>query len=221
MRLFKLKNKTFNWKYVLGEILLLFIGINLAIWFNNWNATKKMDQEKKIAITKIAEEIENNIEELEMARENNQFIVNAYNDFQKIYEGNTSILITSPDVLENYNKKYPEFFMVNDSVKRSDGLYRYAGTTHILLELPTLTEIAWETTRAISITNEFNYECLYELESMYHIQRRVQLEVDKASEALQKRELKELMNILGFLNQLDVQLKESYVEVLTNIENCN
>ena len=31
--------------------------------------------------------------------------------------------------------------------------------THIEMEIPTLTEIAWETTRTISITNEFDYEC--------------------------------------------------------------
>lgn len=33
--------KKINWKYALGEILLLFIGITIAIWFNNWNESKK------------------------------------------------------------------------------------------------------------------------------------------------------------------------------------
>ena len=59
MRFFKL-NRKLNLKYIFGEILLLFIGINLAIWFNNWNASKKINEEKKVAISKIAEEIKNN-----------------------------------------------------------------------------------------------------------------------------------------------------------------
>ena len=40
MRFFK-ENRRLNLKYIFGEILLLFIGINLAIWFNNWNTSKK------------------------------------------------------------------------------------------------------------------------------------------------------------------------------------
>ncbi len=34
-------NFKLNWKYALGEILLIFIGITSAIWFNNWNEQKK------------------------------------------------------------------------------------------------------------------------------------------------------------------------------------
>ena len=30
-------NFKLNWKYALGEIALIFIGITSAIWFNNWN----------------------------------------------------------------------------------------------------------------------------------------------------------------------------------------
>ena len=116
-----------------------------------------MGQQKEIAIAKITEDIENNINEFELARDNNQLIVKAYTDFQKIYEGNPSKFITTPKELDNYRKMYPNFYKVSDSVKISDSLYRNTGSTHILLELQTLTEIAWETKRTISITNEFNY----------------------------------------------------------------
>jgi len=51
MRFFK-ENRSLNLKYIFGEILLLFMGINLAIWFNNWNASKKINEGKKIAISK-------------------------------------------------------------------------------------------------------------------------------------------------------------------------
>ena len=77
MRFFKFKGK-FNWKYVLGEIALLFIGINLAIWFNNYNTAQKTNQAKSLAIQKIADEIEQNIEELDSARINSQQIVDAF-----------------------------------------------------------------------------------------------------------------------------------------------
>ncbi len=219
MRFFKLGKKEFNWKYVLGEILLIFIGINLAIWFNNWNASKKAIADKKVAITKITEEINNNNSELNLAQELNHQILLAYSEYKNKLDGNASLLATPAEVKELYTK-YPGFYRISDSIPLENGVFRYNGSTQILLEIPTLTEIAWDTTKTLSILNEFDYECLYDLESMYSLQRLVQKEINKASDALQKRELKELMNILGFLDQLNSQLSENYKTVLENIDNC-
>ena len=33
--------KSLNWKYAIGEVVLIFIGITLAMWFNNWNEDRK------------------------------------------------------------------------------------------------------------------------------------------------------------------------------------
>ena len=33
-----------NWKYAIGELTLIFLGISLAIWFNNWNDEQKRDK---------------------------------------------------------------------------------------------------------------------------------------------------------------------------------
>lgn len=56
---------------------------------------------------------------------------------------------------------------------------------------------------------------------MYDLQRRVQNEINKAANALQKRELDELMNILGFISQLDLQLKVKYELALEGMDDCN
>ena len=34
-------NFKFNWKYALGEIVLIFIGISLAMGFDNWSQNKR------------------------------------------------------------------------------------------------------------------------------------------------------------------------------------
>ena len=85
------------------------------------------------------------------------------------------------------------FFGVKDSVKLDSKKYQYTGDTFIELEIPDITSIAWETIRTINIANEFDYNCLYELESTYNLQSRVQREIDKAAEALQKGELQGLL----------------------------
>ena len=208
-------------KYIFGELLLLFIGINLAIWFNNWNSSKKINEGKRIAISKIIEEVESNKLEFDKVLKNNYRILNAYNDFKKIYDGNTSVIKANPKQLQLLRNKYPDFFITKDSIALENGLFRYRGVTKLVLEIPTLTEIAWNTTTTLNITNELNYECLYELESIYNLQRRVQIEINKSADALQKGELEELMSILNFLNQLGSQLQTNYNSIKKNIQNCS
>jgi hypothetical protein len=208
-------------KYILGEVLLLFIGINLAIWFNNWNTSKKINQDKEIALNKITEEINNNKLEIDYVIINNRQILNAYSDYKKFYDDDTSFVKMSPNQFASFRNKHFDFYKVKDSVAVENGLFIYNGTTYIDLEITTLTEIAWKTTTTLSVSNEFNYECLYELESMYNLQRLVQNEMNKSVNALQKRELEELMHVLGFLEQLASQLQENYNTMLENINKCN
>ena len=148
MRFFN-QNRNLNLKYIFGEILLLFIGINLAIWFNNWNASKKINEEKKVAISKITEEIKNNKIEIDSVLINSHQIINAYRDFKNLYDGNTTAINVSPKQLKLLNNKYPDFFRVKDSVAIDNGIYHYSGSTHINLEIPTMTEIAWKTTSTV------------------------------------------------------------------------
>ena len=220
MRLFKSRPQL-NWKYIIGEILLIFVGISLAIWFNNWNASSKMTYEKSVAIRKIKEEIQSNINELTKAKKDNEAIAKAFYEYEKIFKGNSTELLTTPQHFNELQQKYPGFFQLIDSTHIHQDTFYYRGGTFINLEIAELTDIAWETTRSISITNNFDYECLYELASMYNLQNRVQTEIDKAVDALQRRELKELLHILEFIKQLDSQLVKDYEAMLSKIDNCN
>ncbi|MCB0624158.1 MAG: hypothetical protein KDC43_09675, partial [Saprospiraceae bacterium] len=96
----------FNWKYVIGEILLIFFGINLAIWFNNWNASKQAGQSKLVALAKIEEEIGNNARELEIALENAVSISGALSRLQLAKLEDSQILST-PDGLRLFQQEYP------------------------------------------------------------------------------------------------------------------
>ncbi|NVJ45952.1 MAG: hypothetical protein HWE07_02460, partial [Cytophagia bacterium] len=41
------QNFKLNWKYAMGEVALIFIGISLAIAFQNWNEDRKQNIESK------------------------------------------------------------------------------------------------------------------------------------------------------------------------------
>lgn len=218
MRLFK--PSTVNWKYIVGEILLIFFGISLAIWFNNWNASNTVNENKRIAIDKIEEEIQNNLKELHNAREVNLKIPKAIEAYEEMVPESYGQAVSSISKMKDFQENFPEFFIIKDSVQINDSLYRFLGSNRIKLELLSLSQIAWETSRNMGITNEFGYECLYSLENMHNIQRLVQNEMNKAAEALQNSELERLKRILGTVNQLDVQLEDAYNLMLKNIADC-
>ncbi|MFC2147816.1 hypothetical protein [Eudoraea sp.] len=218
MRLFK--SNLLNWKYILGEILLIFFGISLAIWFNNWNEDSKINTNKKIALDKIEDEIQNNLGELRAAREVNTKIPKAIANYKEFVLKGDGYAVSEISKMQDFQKEYSGFFQIKDSVRINDTVYRYLGDTKINIELTELSEIAWETSRHMGIANEFGYECLYELENMYNIQRLVQNEINKAAEALQNQEIDRLIRILGFISQLDEQLESDYNSMLGHITDC-
>lgn len=200
---------------------MIFLGINLAIWFNDWNDNRKLDQKKQIAIAKIEEEIKNNLQEIVRARKENQHIpgsIEAYKDLHSRLNGG---IVVSPKQMAIYQKKYPVFYRIKDSIPQENGRFRYEGDTFINLELAALSEIAWETTKDMGIANELGFDCLYELENMYNVQRMVAQEILKSAEALQTSDIERLLRVMEFIRQLDVQLEEDYNRVLEKIPNCS
>lgn len=209
-----------NWKYIIGEVLLIFIGINLAIWFNDWNDTNKTTANKEIAIAKIKEEIQNNLNELRAAREINYKIPLAIEEFSQFPRNSEGVIEVNWQIMHRFQENYPNFFKIRDSLPLMDSVVRYNGDSMINLELIELSEIAWETSRNMGIAHEFGYECLYGLESMYNIQQLVQNEVNKAAEALQNQEVNRLLRIFVFMEQLGQQLETDYQAMLNNMDSC-
>lgn len=208
-------------KYAIGEIVLVVIGILIALSINNWNAINKSNHDKEVIISKIKEEINGNLKEMIAVIELNKKLINAYKSYSSVYSGNSSEIVISTQEFANLQKEYPNFFRVKDSIKIDSDSYRYIGETFIELEIPDITSIAWETIRTINIANEFDYECLYQLESLYNLQDRVQGEIDIAVDLLQKGEMNNLLKKVGIINQIGVQLKSNYEEMLLSVDDCN
>ncbi|MEM7484473.1 MAG: hypothetical protein AAF348_04630 [Bacteroidota bacterium] len=218
MRFFKVK--TINWKYIFGEIFLIFVGINLAIWFNDWNSSKSIKSNKKIALNKIEGEIKNNLEQLLNNREHNQKIASFLKEVKEIREKESGKLFGTPDFMQNFEKKYKDIIEITDSTRIENGIYAYEGDSFVSLEIAEPNRIAWETSKSSGIFQEFGYECLYGLEGIYNSQKTLQNEIDKAVEALRNESMDELRRILGFLDQLEVQLEADYREMLEGLDNC-
>lgn len=207
--------------YAIGEILLVVIGILIALQVNNWNTSIQSNQDKEIVIKRVKEEIKANLEGLLEARKVNQNTIEGFSEYSNFYGANSNEVITTPIQMNILQKKYPSFFKLKDSIEFGADSFKYSGGTYINLELIELTEVAWKTAQSLSIANEFSYDCLYELESMYNLQTKVVNGFDKVANALGDNEdIKQIIRWLKIVNQLEVQLEQDYRKILKDIEKC-
>jgi hypothetical protein len=54
--------KHIDWSYAVGEIILIFLGISLAIWFNNWNEDRNERHTEVNLLKEIQENLISNIQ---------------------------------------------------------------------------------------------------------------------------------------------------------------
>ncbi|WP_222981546.1 hypothetical protein [Flagellimonas meishanensis] len=213
------KTKTLNWKYIVGEILLLFVGINLAIWFNDWNNSKVIQKDKEIALNKIKGEIEANLEELVENSAQNQKIPAFYSEIGRLKEKHGELLVP-PEEIQQLIRTFPEFIGKVDSIPAENGLYRYDMDTSINLEVTEMSSIAWDISKSTGIFHEFGYDCLYQLQALYNTQELVRNEIRNATDALRDKNIDGLIHVLSLLHQLEEQLERQYKNMLESIDNC-
>lgn len=53
-------NFRLNWKYALGELMLIFLGISLAVGFQNWNEDRKQGLEAEAIVERLLVEVQEN-----------------------------------------------------------------------------------------------------------------------------------------------------------------
>ncbi|SHG44717.1 hypothetical protein [Flagellimonas flava] len=214
-----IKLKHINWKYIFGEILLLFVGINLAIWFNEWNTSRSIEKNKEIALAKIKVEMESNLKQLVENHAENQKIPKFFQELNSLKNDKDELLLT-PQRWNAFVDAYPDLMKTEDSVSVGNGKYRYEGDTTIFLELTDLSDIAWEISKSTGIFHEFGYDCLYQLQAIYHTQNLVKNELNKATEALGNKSIDDLIRVLSFMDQLETQLEDQYKDMIKSIDNC-
>ena len=123
----RIRIKDLRLKYILGEILLIFIGINLAIWFNNWNTSKAVAKNKSIALEKINGEIHNNLQELLKSRAENKRIPDFIERYNTIFTEDSGVLIMTIEEMRVFQEDYSGFFKILDSARVEGDRYNIPG----------------------------------------------------------------------------------------------
>ncbi|MCI5082234.1 MAG: DUF6090 family protein [Saprospiraceae bacterium] len=81
--------RQFNWKYAIGEILFIFIGITMAIWFNNWNETRKAQTTEIKSLKELRNALQQDVYDIQDNILGFKYRVDLYEDIIEHIESNT------------------------------------------------------------------------------------------------------------------------------------
>ena len=96
-----MENKTGKYfKYAIGEIVLVVIGILIALQINNWNESRKHLEEEQIILKKLANDVSNDIKFLQKQIENGGTYINDYKFCLDVLSGETE------SDLEEFNQRF-------------------------------------------------------------------------------------------------------------------
>jgi len=64
-RMGKLMRRPIDFQYAFGEFLLIFLGITMAVWFNNWNADRKALNQQRESLIEIRTALQRDLADVE------------------------------------------------------------------------------------------------------------------------------------------------------------
>jgi len=123
--------------------------------------------------------------------------------------------------MATFLKAYPEFLVIEDSIKLAKDSFQYSYIPNFWLVIPELRSIAWEATQTARLTSELAFSCLYEIEGVYGIQRWVTNESNGIITSLLERDLNAIYNKMFLLRETLVpELIDRYDKTLQSLNQC-
>ncbi len=209
-----------NWKYLLTELLLIVVGILLAINLNGWSANRKLQQQTTLSIERIADEVKDNITELEDVMEDNKSLFDFLRQIVNLSTEDLTKIDASAEEMDTLRAQHDEFFLVLDSTKVEEGQYQYQLEFYFELEYAELSDIAWETAKISNVVNEFPYDCLKAIISIYSFQELYDGVQGKFLDSAIFREEEDFAATFILNYQLAGDLVERYQSFETEIADC-
>jgi hypothetical protein len=116
-----LENKTGKYfKYAIGEIVLVVIGILIALSINNWNESRKIENRKQVLVLNLIEDFKENKILLESAINYSDTLILKMNSFfENAYSDNTKISLDSIKILSDGFFRPSNFFPITTTYEEA------------------------------------------------------------------------------------------------------
>jgi hypothetical protein len=104
--------KKINWKYAFGEILLIFIGITLAITFQNWNENRKQAELEKTVLKQLKVSLQNDVKDVNANLATHKRVQQSCQKILQIL--NSSNPIDDQTVIQEMSQASDNSFLISD-----------------------------------------------------------------------------------------------------------
>lgn len=168
-----------SWVITLSATL---IGVFLALYLNEWVASRKLNTQKSIATQNIIAEINSNKKSLGPTMKKHIQMLEVLL-FLGEHVNEEDEMIASKEAMNNFRNKHPNLIFISDSTLLKNGNYNYKGEINMDdISLPNLnlSNIAWNTLKNSGFSTSYKFKCLMYLEGI----DRFSNEVKKKNEEL-------------------------------------
>ncbi|MFC0875795.1 hypothetical protein ACE01N_04330 [Saccharicrinis sp. FJH2] len=150
-------------------LIATLIGVFLALYLNEWNASRKLKKQKEIATENILTEISANKKLLTESVKNYTEMLDIYIFFNECLSAESEFITSSENMIQ-FRTKHPGLLSPIDSVRLENGMFKYTRMNLNLvftLEQVELRTIAWETLKSSNIISSYDFDYLMSLEYIY------------------------------------------------------
>jgi anaerobic C4-dicarboxylate transporter len=103
---------TNNWVITLTATL---VGVFLALYLNDWSNNRTLREDSRLAKSIILDELKHNASNLQESMESHQRLRDIFIFLGSNYRKDEG-LISTPNIINEFQKKYPEILSVSDSI---------------------------------------------------------------------------------------------------------
>ncbi len=207
---------TNDWTITLVATML---GVFAGIYVNEYFADRKQARHLEQALLKIEDEL----------RQNKNYLSRTFDTLSYVYEplifffdhvDQKDRLVMSKSAMRDFLRNYPNIFRPTDSIWIRDDLYHFRGDMDI--QFPAvisvqLSTVAWDAFKESGLSTISNFECLYNLETVYKLQHRMTIEFDRLLEMIAKVDGPSAWRKILEQWKLNLDYQNAYLSSLTPI----
>ncbi len=208
-----------DWIIALLSFAGTMAGVSGAFTLDHIKEKNAIDNNKKVIIKNIQKEISGNLVDLQKNISDNKNSLKSLVAIRKV-QNHKGEIQTTPALLRALNNTHPQIFIAKDSVLVANNTFKYSGQYSIYLEILSLSNIAWETTKSINILSEIEFDCLYNLEALYNLQLVAVEKSESMIPSLQQGNFKELIASIQILLQYENELLQLYEQLDIHYDKC-
>jgi len=147
-------------------LVATLLGVFLALYLNEWTASRKQKRQMDLAAENILMEIEANRSMLNESVRNYSEMLETYIFFDTCLNSDGEVVSTVGN-MNSFKAAHPGLLNTIDSLRMDDGRYKYTSMNlnlNFTLELVELRTIAWETLKNSAVISSFSFSYLMQLE---------------------------------------------------------